>query len=113
MNIDGIPNTVPWPKVAEFLQSLGLDLGRMPARRGGIVISDRDISCIVFAYNADGKRYVDRATGKVATHEVRIPFTDAPWLNTTNDETSAVDTCHHVIQDGAPACDCGEHRIVA
>lgn len=115
MNIEGVPDSVPWPKVAAFLESLGLDLGKMPARRGGVVIGDRDIRCIVYAYNPDGHRYADRATGKIATHEIRIPLTDTPWpqAQPPSDQTPDVDTCRHVIQDGAPACDCGEHRIVA
>lgn len=106
MDIPGVPDSVPWPKIEAFLESLGLDLGWMPARHGGIVIGDKDISCVVLARNADGERYYDRATGKVATHQVRIPFYDAPWL--LHRQVAEPQTCGpvHIISDGQQVCDC-------
>lgn len=79
MNIEGVPDSIPWETVKTFLESLGLDLGRVPADTGGILITGSHIRATVYALNAEGDMYIDLGTDppEPATHEVCIPITRA------------------------------------
>jgi hypothetical protein len=72
MNIPGVPESIEWEAVAEFLTGLGIDVSYVTA--DGVVIGWDSITCTVIARNADGHAYLDRSRDEPATHRVSIPI---------------------------------------
>lgn len=74
MNIPGIPDSIEWAKVEEFLTGLGIDvrLVRRPKEGQAIGIGWDAITCDVDALR-DGVRFVGD-DGQVMTNHIVIPI---------------------------------------
>ncbi len=72
MVIPGVPDSISRARIAELVQSLGLDVRELVS----FELKVHAIHAVVYALNEDGHRYfVD--DDNVAKHHITIPITDA------------------------------------